>query len=245
MSLKFKNSIWDKIIKYGLENVLGLYYSEYRAIVIDNNDPLKLNRLKLIIPILNPNIPDDDWAWPVGIYSGNNYGIQVQPRKGDHVYVSFQNGNPDYPRWRHGWYGEGEKPKEFESLLKYGFKSPRGNKVIIDDSNDSENILIQITGDRSWFKIDLEKIENEAKLIKLGKNGDEQAILGNTLLAKLDNILNKLNETYNTLIIHTHPGNNLPPNINFINQLKDQQGYINDIKDKLEESLSKKVKLDK
>ncbi len=241
---KFKESIWARIIKYGLEHI-GLYYGTYRAIVADNNDPLKLNRLRLIIPILNNDVPDDDWAWPVGYYSGKDYGIQAQPKKGDHVYVTFQNGNPDYPQWRHGWYSENEKPKEFDNLNNYGFKSPRGTKVIINDDKGNENVLIQLAGDENWIKMDLSKVEHEAKLIKLGVNGDEQAVLGNTLFDKLDDLMGKLDETYTTLTEHTHPSEGAPPTPNFILLWEDQQRSVSGIKDTLEEILSNKVKLDK
>lgn len=230
---------------FGLE-IIGLYYGSYRAFVMDNEDPLEMNRVKLMIPMLNSSATLDNWALPIGFWGGKGYGVQMLPRKGDMVWVEFESGNADYPIWKHASYAEGEKPKEFKTHYHYGFKTPRGSLILINDNKDEEEIFIKHSNDGEWVKINKELLEFEAKLIKLGKNGDEQGVLGNTLFNKLDELHSKLDETYSAINAHTHTTNNGPsgPPINIAN-FQTIQSDVNTIQAELDEILSNKVKIDK
>ena len=243
--IRTRESIWYNILMYGLE-VIGRHYSSYRAFVIENDDPLKLNRLQLLIPHINEATHDTTWAFPKSAWGGKNYGSQLLPQKGDMVWVEFEYGDPDYPIWSHAAYAVDELPKEFESVNHYGFKTPQGTTIIINDNDDKEEILVKHASSTDWFKIIKDELELESKVIKLGMNGDEHAVLGDTLKGKLEEILDKLDSNQQALITHTHTTNVGPsgPPIN-ASEFTSVKSGLKSIKSKLQEFLSKKVKIDK
>lgn len=115
----------------GLEH-LGRYYSEYRGYVVDNEDPEGMQRLQLVIPGIADN-PMDEWVWGTGQFSGQGYGCQILPQKGDMVFVVFEFGNPNKPLWKHGHFGANEIPKELRNPKIYWFKTPGEILVELDD----------------------------------------------------------------------------------------------------------------
>ena len=240
-----KDSIWWKVIHFGLEFV-GRHYGKYRAFVIDNQDELNMGRCRLRIPHLNPSQDDYIWAFPAGQWGGKNYGVQMLPQKGDMVFVEFDHGDPEYPMWSPGGWAQEEKPEEFASTNHYGFKTPAGTLVVINDIEDEEEILIRLNSQLDWIKITTDELETESKLIKLGKNGQEWAAMGETLLDKMEKMSEKLDETYDTLILHTHPTNVGPsgPPIQSVD-LTTQKTDMIALKETFVEWLSGKVKIDK
>lgn len=154
------------MVYHGLER-LGRYYASYRGFVADNQDPEGMQRLRLVIPGIADN-PMETWAWGKGQYSGKGYGCQVLPTKGDMVWVTFENGDPNFPIWEHGHFGEGEIPKEKQSAEIFWFKTPKGFGVEIDD--EKEQITLEdIFGNQI--------IMNE-KGISLGLKGKSNVFLG-------------------------------------------------------------------
>ena len=242
--MRYKDTIWYRISLYGLE-ILGKYYGSYRAYVYNNEDPLDMNRVQLIIPMLNPTAVDETWAFPKNSWGGKDYGINLLPRKTDMVWVEFQNGDPDYPVWSHASYAKGEKPKEFSSINHYGFKTPRGTLIVINDNKGEEEVLVRLNNKAEWVKIKKEELEVEAKLIKLGTNGDEAAIMGETLLGKLNTLSDKLDTTYDILMGHTHDDKKLPPSALDMAKLIKVRIEVSNLKGGLPEILSEKVKIDK
>lgn len=131
--------LFKELAYKGLER-FGLYYSIYRAFVYDNEDPDGMQRLQLVIPGISDN-PSEIWAWGRGQFVGENYGMQILPQKGDMVWVSFDQGNPNFPVWEHGHCGENEIPKELRNPNIFWFRTPKGFLVEIDD--DKEEIRVQ------------------------------------------------------------------------------------------------------
>lgn len=86
----------------------------YTGTVIATNDPDKIGRVKVRVPLVyGPvegqygNIPDGDipWALPAGLAAGHSKqsgGISWLPVKGDHVWVRFLDGEPEKPVWEWG-----------------------------------------------------------------------------------------------------------------------------------------------
>ena len=72
-------------------------YGVYRGIVVDNNDPQNLRRLKV-----STNTPTGteitNWIWPV-------ISTKRPPARGAGVFVMYDGGDPDYPVWI-GEYGQ-------------------------------------------------------------------------------------------------------------------------------------------
>ena len=121
-------AIIHRIYKLGLESV-GLYYSSYQAHVVDNEDPKNQNRLKVLLStILGPE-SEPIWAYPKG-KSPLSHDL---PEEGSVVLIEFMGGNLNSPIWSYAWPLKGEKADEFKSPHTYGFKTPKGYIVLIDE----------------------------------------------------------------------------------------------------------------
>lgn len=227
------DSPWYKFLIYGLER-LGRYYSCYRGFVVDNEDPKKLNRVKVIIPQLDNKNTTGIWAYSKTHWGGKNYGFNIIPEISDMIWVEFEHGDIRYPIWSFASYGLGERPEEFDSPKKYGFKTPAGNIVIIDDTEDEESILVKHKNLEEYILLLKEKIELEALEIYLGKNGEEPAVMGETLKNKLDTVLS-------ALASHTHPVTSAPG----VTGPPSNAATYTTVKGELGETLSNKVRLDK
>lgn len=130
-------------------------YGKYRGIVVDNNDPLKLGRLKIRVQAAYGDQARDvlPWAWPCfadGGTAGN--GIFHVPEIGAGVYVEFlcKNSVPDtsYPVWSGSWHASGATPAEVEGEPADAhyykvYHTPGGHKVVICDKPGSKRILIE------------------------------------------------------------------------------------------------------
>ncbi len=140
------------IIYFGLESI-GRYYSSYRGYVIDNDDPDGMGRIKISVPVITKDIEHPTWAYPKTQLGGSNYGIQVLPLKGDMVWVEFEHGDTRFPYWSFAHRAKDEKPEEFTSPEIYGFKTPKGQTIIIDDSQDEPKIIINHGENKGLVKV--------------------------------------------------------------------------------------------
>ena len=126
-----------------------------RGIVVDNNDPLKLGRVKIRVIAAYGEQPVNNlpWAWPCFPYGGaKEQGFFAVPEKGAGVYVMFQykDGEPDptYPVWLGQWHAQNETPSEIagnsEDAHHYkGFKTTSGHNMIFCDKPGEEFIEIK------------------------------------------------------------------------------------------------------
>ncbi len=92
-----------------IERLENQYFGKYRGVVISNQDPQKLGRLRIWVPSLFPtegNLPPDedspcvtDWAWPCLPFGGPNQGMFFVPEAQSKVWVEYEEGNLDSPIW--------------------------------------------------------------------------------------------------------------------------------------------------
>ena len=116
----------------GLE-YLGRYYSTYRAIVINNNDELNMNRVHVYIPSVQNGIKI--WALPKSTTIGGCFhGLKLTtPLVGEVVYIEFEGGDPLRPLWSYLGWATGETPDVLKDNNSIGLVTPEGNKIYIKD----------------------------------------------------------------------------------------------------------------
>ena len=128
------------------------YCGKFRAIVRDNDDPLKQGRLKLSVEDVIQTT-DSTWALPCLPVTGNRMGLVVLPPVGANVWAEFENGDPDYPVWTGGWFDDNQQipdralndDPQLQNIL---LQSAGGHQILISDStgDDGGIQLVSSTG---------------------------------------------------------------------------------------------------
>ena len=109
---------------------------------MDNDDEDGLGKLQVKIPTVTKNKIHPSWAYPKTQWGGKGYGMQLLPVKGELVWIEFEHGDTRFPIWNFAHRTDGDKPEEFVSPQIYGFKTPRGQIIVIDDREDVQKIII-------------------------------------------------------------------------------------------------------
>lgn len=180
----------------GLESI-GRFYSKYRGIVVDNNDPDNLNRVKVIVPEVSVEI--SEWAYPLNQSGSTDSGFKwLVPKIGSVVWVDYKNGDPLYPLWSyHGWAID-EIPEELKDNNTLGLVTDYGHKLLIKDDKGILNITMVDPKDPSKVNFSI-NIEGNAMKI----TGDSIVFLkdehGIPLSDKLVEKINLLENEINTL----------------------------------------------
>jgi len=108
------------------------YFGKYRGIVQDNKDPLKLGRVKCIVPDV---FGSDNLHWAVSANAPFN-GFWMLPSVGDQVWIEFERGEINLPIYTNSWYNN--KNISLEFLKSYPqnivIKGKSGTIIQIDDS---------------------------------------------------------------------------------------------------------------
>jgi hypothetical protein len=186
------------------------FYGKYRGIVSENADPLGLGRLRAQVPDVL-GLETSGWALPCAPYAGPNAGLHAIPPLGAGVWIEFEAGDPSRPIWVGGWWGDREVPQDERST-----DSPPARKVLRTDTglivsldDERHTVTISDANGRNLIRIDTgagridadatTRIVLEAPLIKHGAGAQQSAVLGNSLLA----YLNQLVQLFNT---HVHAG---------------------------------------
>ena len=108
----------ELLMERGIE-ALGRFYSFYRGMVVENEDPNHMNSLQVAIPEIQGGIIL--WALPFGQHGGSKTGFKyLSPEIGDTVYVMFEYGNPSKPLWTYHGFGLDQIPEELDSPYKIG-----------------------------------------------------------------------------------------------------------------------------
>lgn len=199
------------LVYLGLE-AMGRYYSSYMGYVADRDDPENLNRLRLIIPGVSGTEVYDYWALPKGLFSGEGYGVQIIPQKGDVVWVEFQNGHPSKPMWHMGYRARNEIKQGEPDLTDkdaYWFITPQGHVIKI---NDTKNYIHIKTQQGDYVELNNNSISLVTdKKISLGTldTSAEPAVLGNKNVDvhnDVQDVLQKLTDALNKDVIASTGG---------------------------------------
>lgn len=122
------------------------------GVVIDNNDPLNLSRVKVRIPgLFDPDNGEVPWVGPLKFAPfgmGASWGVYGSPAIGSAVAVYLQRGNPQYPLYLSV---HRQANGEFPAGKAWGFVDPVGNKVKFDLVDKSITLT---TNDSIVFRTD-------------------------------------------------------------------------------------------
>ncbi len=146
-----------------VERLENQYFGKYRGVVVANDDPEQLGRLRLWVPSLFPRdgdaTPTDgedtsvtDWAWPCLPFGGPDSGFFFVPEVGAKVWVEFEEGNLDSPLWvglfwsRPG--GTTEIPTEAQNMednapQRRVLKTPCGHVLEFCDIDGKETVTLR------------------------------------------------------------------------------------------------------
>jgi hypothetical protein len=97
----------ENVYLHGLE-MFGRYYSSYRGIVIDNDDPDMKGGIVVSVPEITGNDALGDLAYPKSSAAGPDEGFFHVPPVGAGIWIEFEGGNIDEPLYAGGWWAKEE-----------------------------------------------------------------------------------------------------------------------------------------
>jgi hypothetical protein len=154
----------SEVGSYGLEYAARRYYGLYGANVESNVDYRQQGRVSARIGVLGIGTSAADGIFtpeihsemlsPITPYAGRDHGIYFPPEDGDVIYVSFDYGDPDCPRYvGSSWPNPSASktaagsflPSEFKSTgipTKRGIKTKYGHGLIFSDTDDDPFVTL-------------------------------------------------------------------------------------------------------
>ena len=186
-------NVKELLMERGIES-LGRFYSIYRGMVMDNDDPNHMNSLQVAIPEIQGGIIV--WALPFGQHGGLKTGFKyLAPEIGDTVYVMFEYGNPSKPLWTYHGFGLEQIPEELDGPNKMGIITPNGNMVILDETSGELNIFTE------------GNITIKSNTVIKFQNGSNDGLINiNELTNKLNQTISELEALRSSFNTHTHSG---------------------------------------
>ncbi|MGH3974121.1 MAG: phage baseplate assembly protein V [Pseudonocardiaceae bacterium] len=138
-----------------------LFYGKYLGIVVDNDDPKGLARVRATIPEVFGEEPTG-WCLPCSPYPGRGTGLAAVPPLDSLIFVEWPAGDTSrVPIWSGGAWPDGEGVADAgpEAIV---LRTPAGHRMVIRDSSGSEAIEIEAA---SGAKIVL---DGDGVLVELG-----------------------------------------------------------------------------
>ena len=113
------------------------------AVVLDNNDPDKLGRIKVKFPWNDTD--ETPWIRVMSPHAGADRGWYCLPEIGDEVLVGYEQGSADLPVVLGSLYNKDDKPPgkaiDAKNSVKM-FMTRCGNQIVLDDTDGDEKVLI-------------------------------------------------------------------------------------------------------
>ncbi len=123
------------------------------AIVVDNEDPDSLGRVKVKYPTL-PDMPESYWARLVMPMAGQDRGWMTIPEVDDEVLVAFVHGDINHAIVLGSLYNGVDTPPyandDGENNLRV-FQSRSGHRVTFDDTSGDERIEVCTNNEEVWI----------------------------------------------------------------------------------------------
>ena len=118
--------------------------SPERAVVVDNNDPEQLGRIRVRFG-WQESSQMAPWARMLSQHSGDSRGSYFVPETGDEVLVDFEYGDPQKPIILGTLFGKNHAPESAWATSSNDIKKIRtrsGHTIEFDDTSGSESLLI-------------------------------------------------------------------------------------------------------
>ena len=118
------------------------FVGKYRAVVVDNQDPKNLARLKVQVPEVFGE-ETTGWAVPCTPFAAPNAGLAAVPPVGSVVYVEWPAGDTSrVPIWSGGSWSDGEGvPDAGPDVLV--LVTPAGHRIELKDTAGSESVEVE------------------------------------------------------------------------------------------------------
>lgn len=127
----------EKIVSRLVQKVEHRFYGKYRGLVVDNEDPEGLGRLKVKVPGVLGSEMVSGWAFPCLPYGGAaNQGMLFVPEVEAGVWIEFEEGDLEYPIWvgtfwsKPGGESELPKPNGADGAEQSAVQDPPTRKII-------------------------------------------------------------------------------------------------------------------
>jgi|RhiMethySRZTD1v2_1073278.scaffolds.fasta_scaffold16051_4 uncharacterized protein involved in type VI secretion and phage assembly len=194
----------------GVERHTDRFFGKFRGRVRDNDDPLKLGRIRASVPQILQD-QDTGWALPALPYSGQGVGVYTIPAIDAGVWIEFEAGDVSQPIWSGCWWSDGQLPVDesgtgqtpdmkiirTEKGLLLALDDG-GETIAVSDSNGNNIMKIRVQDGRITIQA-AQKVVVEAPQIELVENATHPLVFGDNLLT----YLNQLVQMFNS---HMHPG---------------------------------------
>ncbi len=132
------------------------YHGKYRGLVVDNDDPQRLGRLRVQVPSVLGDQVVTGWALPCVPYGGHaGQGWFALPDPGAGVWVEFEEGDLEFPVWVGTFWsrpggrsevppacGRDGGPQDAPTPTRRILATTRGHTIQIEDTPGQDMILI-------------------------------------------------------------------------------------------------------
>jgi hypothetical protein len=194
----------------GRADVSTRHYGKYRGTVSNVTDPLKIGRIKAMVPSVLAS-EESGWALPSLPFAGPTMGQYTIPPVGAGVWIEFEAGDPSFPVWTGCFWSSGQLPKDESGTeatppVKI-IQSEKGLLVALND--DSQVISISDANGTNLLTIDAQagkitvqaqtKVVVEAPAIELVDGASHPLVFGDELMTYLNQVVTMFNA-------HLHPG---------------------------------------
>lgn len=186
---------------------LNRFYSVYRGLVRNNQDPHKNNALLVYIPEVLGGITV--WAYPRGQQGGPGYGLKgFTPSAGEVVYITFEDGDASMPLWEyHGW-AKGEAAYPLNEPGYAGIVTPGGNMIILNEKENELQVMFKgkiiISGGKEVVVKSNSNIVLEGESIVMNQGENQGLVKIKELTEKLNQTLRELEQLKLEINTHTH-----------------------------------------
>ncbi len=183
-----------------IRQVEHTFLGKYRGLVIDNDDPEQLGRLKAQVPSVLGDAVVTGWALPCTPYGGmENQGWFAVPDVGAGVWIEFEEGDLEFPIWTGTFWskpgGTTEVPiangadgaeTDVAPVTRRILKTTKGHTIQFEDADDEEMVVIHeaVNGHTVTLDADGIKLTDGANTNEIVMGADGVAVSdanGNTI----------------------------------------------------------------